>query len=194
VGGLSNSIFSYLLEFINQLLPTNDEALLDNTYKAKKFLSDMGLGYKKILVYQNDCMLFWKGNVELDSCTVCEKSKWFDEILDEYGQLTSSKRRLVEVLQFFPLIPRLQRLFMSQHTTLHMKWHANGHTKDRVFARFGREACIVLIYIYSKVGIRFKMDVVHINLEDTIIITWFSFHVLNINTDNTEKITVKNMG
>ena len=50
-------------------------------------------------------MLFWKGNAELDSFTVCEKSKWNDEILDEYGQLTSSKRHPVKVLQFFLLIP-----------------------------------------------------------------------------------------
>ena len=41
VGGLSNTIFSYFLDFINQLLPVNDEALLVNTYEVKKFLRDM---------------------------------------------------------------------------------------------------------------------------------------------------------
>jgi len=60
VGGLSNTIFSALLEFIIQLLPASVETLPVNTYKAKKFLRDMGLGYSQILVCRNDCMLFRK--------------------------------------------------------------------------------------------------------------------------------------
>jgi hypothetical protein len=61
-------IFSAFLEFVNQLVPVNDGALSVNTYEVKKFLRDMGLGYEKILVCHNDCMLFWKGNKNLDSC------------------------------------------------------------------------------------------------------------------------------
>jgi hypothetical protein len=52
------TIFSNILKLMNQLLPPCDETLPVNTYKAKKFLSDMGLGYEKILAYRNDCMLF----------------------------------------------------------------------------------------------------------------------------------------
>ena len=44
LGGVTNTILSALLEFVNQLLPDDGEALLDNTYQAKKFLRDMGLG------------------------------------------------------------------------------------------------------------------------------------------------------
>jgi hypothetical protein len=58
VGGISNKIFSYILEFMNQLLSPCDKTLIGNTYEAKKFLSDMGLGYEKILVCRNGCMLF----------------------------------------------------------------------------------------------------------------------------------------
>jgi len=58
IGGLSNTIFSTLLEFIIQLLPTSDETLPVNTYEAKKFIRDMGLGYEKISACRNDCMLF----------------------------------------------------------------------------------------------------------------------------------------
>ncbi|XP_059461829.1 uncharacterized protein LOC132190807 [Corylus avellana] len=134
VGGISKKIFSSLLEFINQLLPADDGAFPVNTYEAKKYLRDMRLGYEKIPASRNDCMLFWKGNKELDSCTVCEKSKWKDEIhLDEDGQpISSSKKHPVKVLRWFPLIPRLQRLFMSQYTLPHMKWHADNHTKEGI--------------------------------------------------------------
>jgi hypothetical protein len=75
VGGISNKIFSDILELINQLFPPCDETLPVNTYEAKKFLSSMGLGYEKILACRNDRMLFWKDNKDLDSCIVCGESK-----------------------------------------------------------------------------------------------------------------------
>jgi hypothetical protein len=134
LGGVTNTIFSPLLEFVNQLLPDDGEALPDNIYQAKKFLRDMGLGYEKILTCHNDCMLFWKDNKDLESCLKCEQSKCKDEVsLDDDGQpISTSKKRPAKVLHWFPLIPRLQRLFMSQRTSHNMRWHAEGHTKDDV--------------------------------------------------------------
>jgi hypothetical protein len=77
-------------------------------------------------------MLFWKGNKELDLCTICGESKQKDEIhLDKDGEpISSSKKHLVKVLQWFPVIPRLQRLFMSEHIAPYMRWHAKGRTND----------------------------------------------------------------
>ena len=57
VGRVSNTIFSSFLEFINQLLPANEEAMPGNTYEAKKFLRNMGLRYEKILACCNNCIL-----------------------------------------------------------------------------------------------------------------------------------------
>jgi hypothetical protein len=112
VGGLSNNIFSDFLEFINQLLPACDDTLPANTYETKKYLSDMGLGYENIPGSYNDCILFWKANGEFDSCTECGE--------DEDSQpISSRKKRSVKVLRWFPLIPRLQRLFMSKHCSLY---------------------------------------------------------------------------
>jgi hypothetical protein len=134
LGGVTNTIFSALLEFVNQLLPDDGEPLPDNTYHAKKFLKDMGLGYEKIPACRNDCMLFWKDNKDLESCLKCGQSKWKDEVnLNDYREIIpASKKRPAKVLRWFPLIPRLQRLFMSQRTTRNMRWHAEGRTKDGV--------------------------------------------------------------
>jgi hypothetical protein len=66
-------------------------------------------------------MLFWKENENLDTCTVCGKSKWKDEIIKEDGSSRTLKRRPVKVLRWFPLASRLQRLYMSQHTASHMR-------------------------------------------------------------------------
>jgi ABC-type enterochelin transport system ATPase subunit len=109
IGGVNNTIFSVFLEFINQLLLLDDGALHVNTYKAKKFLRDMGLGYEKISTCRNDSILFWNGNKDLYSYVKCGKSKWSDEIqLDEDDQpISSSKRRSVKVLCWSPIILRL---------------------------------------------------------------------------------------
>jgi Zn ribbon nucleic-acid-binding protein len=116
------------------LLPDDGEALPVNTYEAKKFLKDMGLEYEKILTCCNDYMLLWKDNKDLDSCVKCGQSKWKDEVhLDEDGQpISSSKKHSVKVLRWFPIIPKLQRLFMSQCTAHNMRCHAEVCAKDNV--------------------------------------------------------------
>uniref|UniRef100_A0A2N9G202 DUF4218 domain-containing protein n=1 Tax=Fagus sylvatica TaxID=28930 RepID=A0A2N9G202_FAGSY len=51
----------------------------------------------------------------------------------EHNMNDSSKKRkkkAAKILRWFPLKPRLQRLFMSSKTAGHMKWHANGRTDD----------------------------------------------------------------
>jgi hypothetical protein len=79
-------------------------------------------------------MLFWKDNKDLDSCTVCGESKWRADIhLHQDGEVISSrKKRPVKVLRWFPLILRLQKLFMSGHTVSYMRWHTEGRTRDGV--------------------------------------------------------------
>jgi len=47
MGGWSNTSFSMLLEFINELMQA-DASLPKDTYEAKKYLKDLGLEYEKI--------------------------------------------------------------------------------------------------------------------------------------------------
>jgi len=35
-----------------------------------------------------------------------------------------------KVLRYFPLKPRLQRLFMSSKTATHMRWHTTANNND----------------------------------------------------------------
>jgi hypothetical protein len=131
MGGWSNTSFSMLLEFINELMHP-DASLPKDTYKVKKYLKDLGLEYEKISACRKGCMLFWRENEKLEKCTFCNESRWKDDLTYEDGSTKSSKKKPVKVLHWFPLIPRLQRLFMSHHTSPHMKWHAQGRTKDGV--------------------------------------------------------------
>ena len=40
------------------------------------------------------------------------------------------KKKPAKILRWFPLKPRLQRLFIYPETANHMKWHANGRVND----------------------------------------------------------------
>jgi len=129
MGSWSNISFSMLLEFVNELMHP-DASLPKDIYEAKKYLRDLGLEYEKISACRKGCMLFWRENEKLDKCTFCNESRWKDDLTNEHGSTKSSKKKPVKVLRWFPLIPMLQRLFMSHHTLPHMKWHAQGRTKD----------------------------------------------------------------
>lgn len=125
--GWTNNSFTWLLEILNKMFPL-DASLPKNTYEVKKYMRELGLGYEKILVCVNGCMLFWKDN-NVENCKVCGKLKW-KQNKDGAESSQKLKRKPKKVLQWFPLKSRLQRLFMSLKTASHMKWHAEKRTND----------------------------------------------------------------
>jgi hypothetical protein len=92
MGGWSNTSFSMLLEFINELMHPDASLLPKDTYEAKKYLKDLGLEYEKISACRNGCMLFWKENEKLDKCTFCNESRWKDNLINEDGSTKCSKK------------------------------------------------------------------------------------------------------
>jgi hypothetical protein len=73
--------------------------------EAKKMLRELGLEYVPIHMCPNNCMLFRKTYAESDNCPVYEASRWKDP---------ERKKVLAKVLRHFPLVPRLQRLFVPR--------------------------------------------------------------------------------
>ncbi|KAH0781568.1 hypothetical protein KY290_001166 [Solanum tuberosum] len=99
-----------------ELLP--DGANLPNSYyEAKKIIQELRLSYNKIDACTNDCMLYWKEDSLLDSCKVCDASRW--KINAHSGETKNKKCKKIALksLRYFPLKPRLQRLFMSTNTS-----------------------------------------------------------------------------
>ena len=98
-----------------------------NYYEVKKILCDLGLDYKKIYACPQNCMLFIKENANADKCNICGTSRWKNvkyNSTDGLRTCSKGKKISTKVLRHFPLIPRLQRLFMSSKTTSYMTWHA----------------------------------------------------------------------
>ncbi|KAJ9567086.1 hypothetical protein OSB04_003052 [Centaurea solstitialis] len=59
----------------------------------------------------------------LQSCPVCNESRWVDKN-------TKGKKVAHKVLRYFPLTPRLRRLYCSRHTTKNMIWHSTGRSPE----------------------------------------------------------------
>ncbi|GJQ90193.1 hypothetical protein Tco_0001332 [Tanacetum coccineum] len=120
-GKLSDSIFNEMLEFFQKVLPTNKGYRLPPLYYViKKTFKTTGLGYKSIHACVNDCFLSCgEDNKDLQFYRVCNTSRWKDSN-------TLGKKVPKMVLRYFPIIPRLQRLYKSSHTDKEMTWHATG--------------------------------------------------------------------
>ncbi|GJV92294.1 pyruvate kinase [Tanacetum coccineum] len=120
-GKLTDSIFNEMLEFFQHVFPTKKGYKLPPSYYAiKKTFKMIGLGYESIHACVNDCFLFWgDNNKDVHFCPVCKTSRWKDSN-------TPGKKVPKKVLRYFPIIPRLQRLYKSSHTAKEMTWHATG--------------------------------------------------------------------
>ncbi|XP_071726769.1 uncharacterized protein [Rutidosis leptorrhynchoides] len=125
--GWSDTSFTSMLELLHKMLPANNELPI-STYYAKKLMCPMGLKIQRIHACPNDYMLYRNENENLHECKVCGTSRYkrgkpTDEDSDENGPP-------VKVLWYFPIIPRLKRLFANTKTAKLLHWHAEEHKKD----------------------------------------------------------------
>uniref|UniRef100_J3N129 Transposase-associated domain-containing protein n=1 Tax=Oryza brachyantha TaxID=4533 RepID=J3N129_ORYBR len=112
----SNISFEMLLKLM-EVLQAGD-SLPGTYYEAKKMLRDLGLGYESIHACVNDCVLFWKELEGNDECPVCKESRY-----KEHNR--ENKRVPRKVLRYFPLIPRLQRLYMNKEIASDLRYHSD---------------------------------------------------------------------
>ena len=133
LNGWTYKSFAMILQFLLDFLPSNAK-LPKDFYEAREIIKDLGLSYEKVHACPKDCILYWKENANLEACTKCNRSRWKSN--ESKGQQSTNasfkkrKKKPAKILRWFPLKPRLQRLFMSPETANHMKWHANGRVND----------------------------------------------------------------
>jgi len=121
--GMSTKAINMVLDLFNEVLPEGS-ALPKNFYEAKQLRKGLGFEYKSIHACKNDCVLFWKENEEKQACPVCGESRW-----------KGKKNVPVKVLRYFPLKPRLQRLYMCKKTAHDMRWHEEKRVKNDGYMR-----------------------------------------------------------
>ncbi|XP_024198467.1 uncharacterized protein LOC112201787 [Rosa chinensis] len=122
--GMTDACYSDMLIMIGGLLPEANEVLA-SLYEAKKILSQLGMEYEKIHACPNDCILYRQQHVDAIICPTCGVSRW------KLGKDKIEKEGIpAKVLWYFPLIPRLKRLYQSANTSKNLTWHDHGRKKD----------------------------------------------------------------
>ncbi len=115
--GWTDKSFTDLLTLLKDMLPDNN-VLRGRTYEAKQMLRSIGMGYEKIHVCPNDCILFRNEYALLNSCPKCMASRY------------KKKEAPEKVMWYFPIIPRFRRMYRSSEDSKHLTWHEDERIKD----------------------------------------------------------------
>jgi len=105
----------------------NNNDMASNYYEVKKLLAGLELPHRKIDVWPNSCMLFWKEADGLDRCPICDDGRY----------LTKSKEgRQIPIKQliYFPVGSRLQRYYATKKRAENMRWHHEHKRAPKVMA------------------------------------------------------------
>ncbi|WVZ03365.1 hypothetical protein V8G54_024171 [Vigna mungo] len=119
--GLSDKAMTMILDLLRDAF--SEAKLPLSFYEAKKIINKLGLNYTKIGASPNHCMLYLRDDEKnFQTCKHCGTSRWNPK---------KKKKQPAKVLRYFPLKPRLQRLFMCSKTAEYMRWHSSEN-KDGV--------------------------------------------------------------
>ncbi|XP_057773074.1 uncharacterized protein LOC130992454 [Salvia miltiorrhiza] len=120
---MSERTYNQMSSMMKAALPEGNNCPED-FYSTKRNLRGLGLPVEKIDCCVNNCMLYWGETSELHTCMFCDQSRYKDSLR------ASGSRRKKQVpakqMHYFPLTPRLQRLFASPATAEQMRWHATS--------------------------------------------------------------------
>ncbi|XP_038975417.1 uncharacterized protein LOC120106535 [Phoenix dactylifera] len=125
---MSISCYDRIMKIVKNMLPES-EKLPPDFYQSKKMLRKLGLKYTSIDVCENNCMLFYKETENLIECTICGHLRYKLRRNDGGGRRKDVPYRR---LQYLPITPRLQRLFMSSKTAENMSWHVKEGDSDEM--------------------------------------------------------------
>ncbi|CAM8934566.1 unnamed protein product [Rhodiola kirilowii] len=123
---MSDNSFNKYLQITKAILPRDNK--YPSSYKdVKKVLKNMGLGYETIHACEYGCILYYKENKDLLSCPVCGEER--------YTTFGNERKVPKKTIKYFPLTPRLQRLYMSPDLSRHMRWHAEQNVDEPDYIR-----------------------------------------------------------
>ena len=130
--GVSDVNFTNLLELIADALP-DDNVLPTTTKEAKKVVCPLGLEVQKIHACINDCILYRGDYKELRNCPTCNAPRYKRKIAKDKNKPDDEINRGIpfKVVWYFPLIPRLKRLFANPKEAKRLRWHEDERKKDK---------------------------------------------------------------
>ncbi|WVZ91082.1 hypothetical protein U9M48_037300 [Paspalum notatum var. saurae] len=129
---ISDKAFTQLLKLIKEFLLEGNK-LPETTYEAKEVVCPIGLEVQKKHSCPNDCILYRGKELEdLKACLVCKASRYKirrNDSGDVEGE-PPRKRIPAKVMWYFPIIPRLKRLFQNKEHAKMVRWHKEQSKED----------------------------------------------------------------
>jgi hypothetical protein len=118
--GVPNACVDELLKLLKHDLLPKENTCPPSHYEAKKLVRKLGLSYNTIHACKNGHCLFRNELKEAKECPQCKESRY----------IPGSESIPVKVLQHFPLIPRLLRMYRCKRLAELMTWHVEGKNND----------------------------------------------------------------
>jgi hypothetical protein len=117
----TNACISEMLHLVAKVILPMPNSLPSSETTATTMISRLGLKYHAIDACKNGCALFRNENAELQSCPVCNVSRF---------KRVGMSKVPHKVLRHFPIIPRLRRMFSTPHLAALMTWHGQNVSRD----------------------------------------------------------------
>ncbi|XP_048627466.1 uncharacterized protein LOC125596325 [Brassica napus] len=120
---LSEDCVDAIAGFVKDILP-EDNLSPATYYEIQNLVSGLGLPYQMIDVCIDNCMLYWRRDVDRTSCRFCHKPRF---------QKTSRKTKIpYKRMWYLPITDRLKRLYQSKHTADAMRWHGEHNSNGEI--------------------------------------------------------------
>ncbi|XP_021716595.1 uncharacterized protein LOC110684442 [Chenopodium quinoa] len=105
------------VSLFSEEIPNNNQ-MVDTFYEVKKIMKGLEMPHERIHACPKGCMLFWKDDAQLSTCRAFGS--------DRYKQTSKGSLVPLNVLFYFPITPRLQRLFTTKTISEEMTWHSKN--------------------------------------------------------------------
>ncbi|XP_023773127.1 uncharacterized protein LOC111921775 [Lactuca sativa] len=99
--------------------------MVGSLYENKKLIQALGLHVEMIDCCKYRCMIYWRRDKDLYRCKFCNADRY-----KRSKNLARCSRISFKKMHYFPLTPRLKRLYASQATATSMRWHSENHAHD----------------------------------------------------------------
>ena len=120
--GISRDGFDLVLATVGGLLPEL-HCLPKSTYESQRLLRALKMPYDPIQACKNGCVLFRGDHETATHCPKCKASRYV-EVEGSDGNKKQSKIPEM-VIRHLPIVPRLQRQYMTEESAKQMTWHKN---------------------------------------------------------------------
>jgi hypothetical protein len=122
IHSVPNEYLNELLKYLSTVLLPRGNRLPRSYYEAKSIIKKLGLNYKQIHSCPSGCVLFRNEYENLSKCPKpgCRKARY----------MPNSKSSPVRVVRWFPIIPRILRMFRSPSISKLFRFYQENRNND----------------------------------------------------------------